>query len=421
MTTVHKHRIRREENLALVAKVVRETADSAKQSDNPLLEWIGALGKILYIIDERMESPVTSYVLCSVIKELVVKHNAPIEILQRLLESFPDVKADDESDCGQLLGALCYYHSDEYPCHEHMALLSKTILQDLDPWNYLCLNKVSLSILKVLLQEFASVRLPLEVVAGLLLVPKKDRNPEYEDKVGLIIKYLEDNDAAEDDDGNLLLYEALGCKNYVYGDDSEAILSALETIKKSFPDQFQKRNRHGDLAIHCVCNNFWHRSFDRGELASIVEFVLSAYPESSFLEGSQNRLPIHCAADSRCVSVDLLIEKAPESLKVPDPVKSLFPFQLAAADWSDGADDEENKFALNMIYTLLRKAPMVLARTLTPSFSSVLDDPDYRQICQGEMEFAQVERRQKRAHDELNVKLDQLRSNFRKKQGSIKV
>jgi hypothetical protein len=81
--------------------------------------------------------------------------------------------------------------------------------------------------------------------------------------------------------------------------------------------------------------------------------------------------------------------------------------------------------SVKLIYRLLRKSPAVLVNSLSDDFTILLDDPNYRQFCKGEMQLAQLERtqqlelaqfeqRQKRRRDEQIENLEQLRSKFKK-------
>jgi hypothetical protein len=119
------------------------------------------------------------------------------------------------------------------------------------------------------------------------------------------------------------------------------------------------------------------------------------------------------------VGINVLLHRAPSDLEIPCPKTGLFPFQLAATTSElDRLWCPDTSF-VEVIYVLLRRAPMVLARLLTPESTSLLDDPVYQQLCKRELEFAQLERRQKRDRDELKESLDRMQSKYRKKQGSI--
>ena len=83
------------------------------------------------------------------------------------------------------------------------------------------------------------------------------------------------------------------------------------------------------------------------------------------------------------------MERAPGHLETLCPKMGLlFPFQLLAAA-------TPGRCSMDHVYQLLQKGS---------SFTSMLDDSDYREICQSEMELAQFEQRQDLSHDKLNEK-----------------
>jgi hypothetical protein len=81
----------------------------------------------------------------------------------------------------------------------------------------------------------------------------------------------------------------------------------------------------------------------------------------------------------------------------------LFPFQLAARTSNRNPNQMLAGSCVEFTYELLRKNPpgAVLATTLMPEFTSVLDEPDFQHFCRHMMALAQLEREQELDYTEL--------------------
>ena len=84
-------------------------------------------------------------------------------------------------------------------------------------------------------------------------------------------------------------------------------------------------------------------------------------PSALRLLDNRGRLPLHLAVEGdRDVGlIQSLVEREPRALKTPDGLTKLYPFQLAAVGNKSGHPVNEGEWQLDVIYTLLRKAPLL--------------------------------------------------------------
>jgi hypothetical protein len=146
---------------------------------------------------------------------------------------------------------------------------------------------------------------------------------------------------------------SLGCPNEV-----------LEYVLQNYPEQVSQTDYMGQLPLHIVVGpaQWSHRSrrkYKPREQQVIVRLLEMYPPGARTLDPTEpaGRYPLHTALTCRhqwMTGVKELFEGAPEAISLPDPVTSVYPFQLASIPIRSTAVD------LDTIYHLLRSQPDVL-------------------------------------------------------------
>lgn len=398
-------------HLDLIENLVKE----AVEEEHSRLAWAGATGKILCVMEELM-AKLTAECLTRIVLYLV-RARAPTKYVRQVVEKYPDlvVKGEWTSDIlhpmhgvtEELLQRICH---DQQLDDELVTLMATTLFRSLDLLQHAELEYVSIATLQVLLKE--SYIGPGRSVVASFIVSDHDtdfanRNSLYWQKHELLLTSIVENW------GSRMFLHAVVERlkdECLQGNSVDGRAHhVLGLMKRYFPHQFQMKNQDGDLPIHIVSlGGSYRNGVDKIETDAALEFVCNECAESLSIPDKQGRLAIHLAAHHGRSSVDWIAEKAPKGLEITDPETGLFPAMLAAQAWDEAqySDDKEKLFALGSIYTLLRKAPMVVASgTLVPD--SIVDNAEFKKRCEVEMEIASLKRKHKRALDAF-LKLQKL-------------
>ena len=187
----------------------------------------------------------------------------------------------------------------------------------------------------------------------------------------------------------LLMYASKGSKISQDGVDSFKVVHAiaglscnpglLELALKLYPEQAREFDVKGRLPLHIGCratclhceesskNHFftsccrtYHKDLENfrsnqvHKVVSILDPLISSYPNGASCYHSKLGLPLHQAIMARRKfhgGVKQLINAAPHTLQIRDPVQNLFPFQLAAVG---------RKSDLTTVFCLLLACPELL-------------------------------------------------------------
>lgn len=297
---------------------------------------------------------------------LLVSKRAPMKFLQRVLP-----QQSPSGDClyEKLLGSAC--HGDSTDAETINFLLDKLRDND-DPLWKVNFVHVDLATMQVIAQHpNASFRLRhandiLNDFAG------QDDQQELIRKIEFIMDHAVDRLYVS---SPCMLHRFIG--NFCSGDSrqwpfklADNLKSLVTSILEYYPNEVYLKDSDGNLPLTLVCERMtgWYADPNDSdyecfkneyESASIVSFLLEAYPEAALVPTNTGKLAIHLAIENGLLAADILADKAPPCLEIPCPTSGLYPAPLAAIDWPLHKPDSA---ILETIYNLIWRSPMVVAR-----------------------------------------------------------
>jgi len=174
--------------------------------------------------------------------------------------------------------------------------------------------------------------------------------------------------------------------------DEKAIVSVLQYLWKTVPQQFMQTDDGGNLPIHIALTN--RRSLLHSEKreygSNIIRFLLECHPESIRMPNGKGWYPVHISVQSLAPSYGMILDATPSwVLETTCPLTGLCPFQIPALYVQN---DAQRRLSVEMSYIILQKAPM-MARGLAAKRPPWLDSAIFKDIQIAKMKREQLSAR----------------------------
>ena len=144
-----------------------------------------------------------------------------------------------------------------------------------------------------------------------------------------------------------------------YRQNHEVFDKIIETV----PSSVRGRHPHtGCTALGVACSSKVGSDQSAWIDEDTIIHMIKIYPLALRTLDFRGRLPLHLAVegDKDVELIEHIVEKEPRALKTPDGLTKLYPFQLAAVgDKSGHPTNNGEEWQLDVIYTLLRKEPLL--------------------------------------------------------------
>ena len=124
------------------------------------------------------------------------------------------------------------------------------------------------------------------------------------------------------------------------------------------------------IRIVCICSSFSHTA---NEISSIIDELLTHYPEAASLPNKEGRLPLQIAIATGQLyygALKNILCASPPALGRIDQETELFPFMLAATEKVNGLqstnETQDSLEQLSTIYLLLKDDPTLVIYGIQP-------------------------------------------------------
>lgn len=353
-------------------------------------DWEGARQRaVTHPWDARYQTESNSTAL-----HLVCVYRAPCNVVQMVLDAFPNAVMATDGEGWTPLHVAFLYGADEQTC---LLLIKRGganvagILSRLvgSPLHVACRHGVSTNVLQQLLKanptmatipnqagtkpgtllyhQFVKQPAHAQIVTGLML--NKPIDTTHPGIVALTWRVLillnavtgrDTEDTARTSPKPLLfLHEVVSYQTQL------GLTNVVPLAIRLHSDQLSKRDEHGNLPLHIAVSTPVQRSsrqrFGRFQAVDAVDVLLQAYPQAASIADAKGRLPLFLALEKgrrtwNDGGIQALVTAAPRALATRCVKTHFYPLQLAAAA-SQGDDDLES---LTTVYQLLLAWPPVL-------------------------------------------------------------